>query len=178
MSDFFKSILDPKFFIETFIKLIDGVNPPQSVELNDFQIETLDKYVKNEERLFVIDGDRQVGKTFLLCCIVLHNILLSRNINYAIIVRDSQQREALYDRIIAIAELAEDFFTIKKYSKARRQLDFDNGCRITIYSNKNYENMRGCSFETVYMDTNNADTDKILDKIGSLRSKFVITRDL
>lgn len=140
---------DPVYFAEKYVKFITPNDGFVNIILHDFQKEIVNSYL-NKKRTAVLTS-RQVGKTTIAVCIILHYIIFSKEVKVAIVANKEDSAKEVLERIQLAYEALPLWLQqgIIGWSKKRLSLENKSGVIAAATSSSS---IRGKTANFLYID--------------------------
>lgn len=149
LTEFSKCLNDPKYFIETYVKIITLDKGIQPFLLWSYQHKMIDNYYNNQ---FCISlTARQMGKSVTVAAVILHHALFNEDWKIAILANKSEQAKSILGIIKNMYEqlpkwLQQGVAEWNKYS-----VELGNGTKIFAAATTS-DSIRGQSINFLYLD--------------------------
>ena len=129
IEEFKKCQDDVLYFAETYCKTMtdDGI---QNVKLYPHQKKVLRELVHPDKRFTVWTASRQSQKTSSTAFFIMWYVCFNIEKNVLVVANKADTMQEIIDKISIVYENLPFFLKPGVESKAKRRLDFDNGCRI------------------------------------------------
>lgn len=147
--EFRKCALDPIYFIETYVKIVNVDQGLVSFKMYGYQKDIVS--LSEQERFIICKMPRQCGKTTTIVGIMLHRVLFNENYSVAILANKERQAIEILSRIQFAYEHLPKWLQqgIKEWNA--KDIELENGSKI-LASSTSSSAIRGTSQNLVYLD--------------------------
>lgn len=147
--EFVKCALDPIYFAEKYIQIVNVDRGMIPIKLYDYQKEIITK-ITNHRRVTVVTS-RQAGKTTTAAAVILHYILFNSDKKVALLANKGEAAREILDRIKISYEGLPEFLQqgVKEWNKGN--ITLENGS-IVIAAATSSSAIRGKSINLLYID--------------------------
>lgn len=149
MQEYIRCKLDPIYFAEKYIKIVTLDDGFVNIKLYDFQKEVINSYMNN--RRTAVLTSRQVGKTTIATCIILHYILFNDSVRVGILSNKQDSSIEVMERIQLAYEALPLWLQqgVVTFNKKRMALENKSGVFAAATS---ASSIRGKSCNFIYID--------------------------
>jgi Terminase large subunit, T4likevirus-type, N-terminal/Terminase RNaseH-like domain len=147
--EFVKCAIDPIYFAEKYIQIVNVDRGMIPIKLYDYQKEIITK-ITNNRRVTVVTS-RQAGKTTTAAAVILHYILFNSDKKVALLANKGEAAREILDRIKISYEGLPEFLQqgVKEWNKGN--ITLENGS-IVIAAATSSSAIRGKSINLLYID--------------------------
>ncbi len=147
--EFVKCALNPIYFAENYIQIVNVDRGMIPIKLYDYQKEIITK-ITNNRRVTVVTS-RQAGKTTTAAAVILHYILFNSDKKVALLANKGEAAREILDRIKISYEGLPEFLQqgVKEWNKGN--ITLENGS-IVIATATSSSAIRGKSINLLYID--------------------------
>ncbi len=149
VQEWMKCALDPEYFIERYIKIVNIDRGLINFDLYDYQKDIVKLSV--DERFVICKMPRQCGKTTTVVGIMLWYILFHENYSVAILAHKLAQAREILSRIQLAYEHLPKWLQQGIIEWNKGNLELENGSKI-LASATSSSAIRGGSFNLIYLD--------------------------
>jgi hypothetical protein len=144
-----KCALDPNYFIETYVKIVNVDKGLVNFNMYPYQKDIVE--LSERERFVICKMPRQCGKTTTIVGIMLHRVLFNETYSVAILANKERQAIEILSRIQFAYEHLPKWLQqgIKEWNK--KDVELENGSKI-LASSTSSSAIRGTSQNLVYLD--------------------------
>ena len=144
-----KCLDDPKYFIETYLKIVTIDKGLVPFEMYDFQRGMVDTF--HENRFTICKLPRQSGKSTIIVSYLLHYVLFNDNVNVAILANKSSTARDLLGRLQLAYEHLPKWMQQGVLNWNKGSIELENGSRIVAASTSSSA-VRGSTFNIIFLD--------------------------
>ena len=144
-----KCMSDPKYFIETYLKIVTLDKGLVPFTMYDFQRKMVDIFHNN--RFSINKLPRQSGKSSVICSYLLHYCVFNDNVNVAILANKSSTARDLLGRLQLAYEHLPKWMQQGILNWNKGSLELENGSRIVAASTSSSA-VRGSTFNIIFLD--------------------------
>lgn len=147
--EFVKCAIDPIYFAEKYIQIVNVDRGMIPIKLYDYQKEIITK-ITDHRRVTVVTS-RQAGKTTTAAAVILHYILFNSDKKVALLANKGEAAREILDRIKISYEGLPEFLQqgVKEWNKGN--ITLENGS-IVIAAATSSSAIRGKSINLLYID--------------------------
>jgi hypothetical protein len=149
IEEYVKCAKDAKYFIETYIKIVNVDKGLVSFNLYDFQEKMVDTFVNN--RFTICKLPRQSGKSTTVVGYMLWNILFNDNQNCAILANKGQLARDLLGKIQLSYENLPKWLQQGVITWNKGNIELENGSKAVAASTSSSA-IRGGSYNLIFLD--------------------------
>ena len=149
IEEYVKCAKDAKYFIETYIKIVNVDKGLVSFNLYDFQEKMVDTFVNN--RFTICKLPRQSGKSTTVVGYMLWNILFNDNQNCAILANKGQLARELLGKIQLSYENLPKWLQQGVITWNKGNIELENGSKAVAASTSSSA-IRGGSYNLIFLD--------------------------
>ena len=149
IEEYVKCAKDAKYFIETYIKIVNVDKGMVSFNLYDFQEKMVDTFVNN--RFTICKLPRQSGKSTTVVGYMLWNILFNDNQNCAILANKGQLARDLLGKIQLSYENLPMWLQQGVITWNKGNIELENGSKAVAASTSSSA-IRGGSYNLIFLD--------------------------
>lgn len=121
----------------------------ESLPLLSWQEEFSYSYINDDYKIYVLVKARQLGFSFLISQLVLHDAINNEGVDVGIIGLTYKQVKLIYNRI---TELLKDTPIVRSNNKTDLTIELINGSNIIFRTINNPDAIRGYTFDYLYCD--------------------------
>ena len=147
--EYIKCKLDPIYFAERYIQIVNVDRGLIPIELYDYQKEIIDK-ITNNRRVTVVTS-RQAGKTTTAATVILHYILFNDHKRVALLANKGDSAREILERIKISYEALPAWLQQGVVEWNKGNIELENGC-IVIAGATSSSAIRGKSINLLYID--------------------------
>ena len=144
-----KCMDDPKYFIETYLKIVTLDKGLVPFTMYDFQRKMVDTFHNN--RFSINKLPRQSGKSTIICAYLLHYAIFNDNVNVAILANKSATARDLLGRLQLAYEHLPKWMQQGILNWNKGSLELENGSKIVAASTSSSA-VRGSTFNIIFLD--------------------------
>ena len=144
-----KCLESPKYFIETYLKIVTIDKGLVPFEMYDFQRKMVDTF--HDNRFTICKLPRQSGKSTIIVSYLLHYVLFNDNVNVAILANKSSTARDLLGRLQLAYEHLPKWMQQGVLNWNKGSLELENGSRIVAASTSSSA-VRGSTFNIIFLD--------------------------
>ena len=144
-----KCLDDPKYFIETYLKIVTLDKGLVPFTMYDFQRKMVDTFHNN--RFSINKLPRQSGKSTIICAYLLHYCVFNDNVNVAILANKSSTARDLLGRLQLAYEHLPKWMQQGVLNWNKGSLELENGSKIVAASTSSSA-VRGSTFNIIFLD--------------------------
>ncbi len=144
-----KCMDDPKYFIETYLKIVTLDKGLVPFTMYDFQRKMVDTFHHN--RFSINKLPRQSGKSTIICAYLLHYCVFNDNVNVAILANKSATARDLLGRLQLAYEHLPKWMQQGILNWNKGSLELENGSKIVAASTSSSA-VRGSTFNIIFLD--------------------------
>ena len=144
-----KCLDDPKYFIETYLKIVTIDKGLVPFEMYDFQRGMVDTF--HENRFTICKLPRQSGKSTIIVSYLLHYVLFNDNVNVAILANKSSTARDLLGRLQLAYEHLPKWMQQGVLNWNKGSIELENGSKIVAASTSSSA-VRGSTFNIIFLD--------------------------
>jgi len=144
-----KCLENPKYFIETYLKIVTIDKGLVPFEMYDFQRKMVDTF--HDNRFTICKLPRQSGKSTIIVSYLLHYVLFNDNVNVAILANKSSTARDLLGRLQLAYEHLPKWMQQGVLNWNKGSLELENGSRIVAASTSSSA-VRGSTFNIIFLD--------------------------
>lgn len=147
--EYIKCKLDPIYFAERYIQIVNVDRGLIPIELYDYQKEIIEK-ITNSRRVTVVTS-RQAGKTTTAATVILHYILFNDHKRVALLANKGDAAREILERIKISYEALPAWLQQGVVEWNKGNIELENGC-IVIAGATSSSAIRGKSINLLYID--------------------------
>lgn len=121
-------------------------------KLYDAQLQVAKACLKSDKKYIIVNGSRQVGKTFLLSIIAIYWALELQSQHIMIVSPTDSQVKKIYQQMVEMLEPVHKFIKNKKMSAGDSEIRFTNKSVILFRSAASEDTLRGYSNTHILLD--------------------------
>ena len=144
-----KCLDDPKYFIETYLKIVTIDKGLVPFQMYDFQRGMVDTF--HDNRFTICKLPRQSGKSTIIVSYLLHYVLFNDNVNVAILANKSSTARDLLGRLQLAYEHLPKWMQQGVLNWNKGSIELENGSRIVAASTSSSA-VRGSTFNIIFLD--------------------------
>jgi hypothetical protein len=144
-----RCIVDPVYFIKTYVKIVNVDKGLVPFEMWPFQEEMVNTFHNN--RFSIAKMPRQVGKTTTAAGYMLHSVLFNDNYSIAILANKGALAREILDRVKYAYEYLPIWLQQGIVVWNKGNIELENGSKIAAYATS-ASGVRGGSYNLIFLD--------------------------
>ncbi len=148
MYEYAKCAIDPVYFINNYVKILDMDKGEISFNLRPYQEKMINSF--NTHHKTIVNGSRVSGKSCVSMAYCLHSLLFKENQNIALVCNKRRNAEILLQSLKRMHQSLPMFMQQGVVEWNKCNIKFENNSKIVACSGA--DTIRGFTFTTIVLD--------------------------
>ena len=149
IDEFEKCMLDPLYFVKTYVKIVVLGKGLQPFNLYPFQEDMINTFI--DERFVICKIPRQSGKSITTVAFLLHSILFNNHYNVAILAHKGSAANGLLGRLKLAYENLPTWLQSGIVEWNKGNIELENGSKIGAFATS-ADGLRSGSYDAILLD--------------------------
>jgi hypothetical protein len=149
IDEFEKCMLDPLYFVKTYVKIVVLGKGLQPFSLYPFQEDMINTFI--DERFVICKIPRQSGKSITTVAFLLHSILFNNHYNVAILAHKGSAANGLLGRLKLAYENLPTWLQSGIVEWNKGNIELENGSKIGAFATS-ADGLRSGSYDAILLD--------------------------
>jgi hypothetical protein len=149
IDEFEKCMLDPLYFVKTYVKIVVLGKGLQPFNLYPFQEDMINTFI--DERFVICKIPRQSGKSITTVAFLLHSILFNNHYNVAILAHKGAAANGLLGRLKLAYENLPTWLQSGIVEWNKGNIELENGSKIGAFATS-ADGLRSGSYDAILLD--------------------------